>query len=370
MKTSDSKRKIVSHVLYSGLGGHGSVFFSLVEADKKDEFDFRANFVGVEEMTKEYVNSCERLQVPFVYLQKKNGLHPGAFFKLFGLFRKQKPAAIFLHGVGFSIISAFWYKMTRPRTRIMVRDTQAHHLKTKFEWIWLFFGILLSGRIIVLTEASGQGIKKKFGWMVGKKKLVVIPNGLNMDKYQPANKEPGSNKIIIGMQSRLQPIKDHPTLIRAFEKILKDLPAHYLELHIAGAGETMPALKRLVAEAGLQRNVIFHGMLGEKELLTFMHSLDIYVHATFGETLSNSIMQAMASGLPVIASDVWGVSNMIKDNDTGFLYESGNVEQLASLMEQLIREPGKRRALGITARVNAEKEYSNQTMFKRYSELV
>jgi L-malate glycosyltransferase len=112
-----------------------------------------------------------------------------------------------------------------------------------------------------------------------------------------------------------------------------------------------------------------YGMLNENELLPFMQSLDIYVHATFGETLSNSIMQAMACGLPIIASDVWGVNNMIQNNGNGLLYESQNDAMLADEISELIVNVEKRKTLGKSARIFAEQNYSNQVMFNSYKQL-
>ena len=357
------------HMLYSGLGGHGSVFFSLVEADIKKEFDYRAVFCGTVNMLDDYKINCRRLQVPYHYLTKKNGVHTPSFFHLFKFFFKNRPTVIFLHGVTFGIISAFCYKIIKPRTKIIVRDTQAHHLKTRMEWFWMFFCILLAKRIVVLTEVSAEGLKKKFGWMVQKKKIVLIPNGLKIEKYKPVGRLSTEKKIAIGMQSRLQPIKDHPTLLRAFAILKEKFTNYSLSLHIAGDGETMPTIQELIKELGLQESVRLHGMLNESELIEFMHSLDIYVHATFGETLSNSIMQAMACGLPVIASDVWGVNNMITNNQTGLLYKSGDFEQLATLLEKLFNSPELRTTLGNAARDFAINQYSDAVMFSRYKQL-
>ncbi len=361
-------KKILTHYLYSGLGGHGSVFFSLVEADKEHEFDYRAVFCGIEELREEYKNSCERLALPYEYVKKKRGR--GAYFKVFRIFSRIRPSVLFLHGVSFSIVSATWYKITRPGTRILVRDTQAHHLKSKSEWFWMFFCLLFSNRMIFLTPESAAGVRKRFGWFARKKKLVVIPNGLKIENYKPvAIKPAAATDFVIGMQSRLQPIKDHPVLIKAFKQLKEMNPGKKLSLHIAGDGETMPQLKKMVAELGLEDSVKLFGMLNGNELISFMGSLDIYVHATFGETLSNSIMQSLACGLPTIASNVWGVNNMIWPDQNGLLYESGNAEQLASEINELVGNEEKRRRLGAAARQFALDHYDNAVMFRSYREL-
>jgi len=365
----EQQRKVIQHYLFSGLGGPGGVFFSLVEADKQREFDYRALFCGVEEVREEYKANCLRLNIPYSYLRKKKGFDLGAYFSTFRHLRRNKPAVTFIHGVSYCIIPAFWYKLTRPRAKIIVRDTQAHHLKTRVEWFWMFFCLLLAKRIVFLTDASADGIKKKFGWWARRKKFVIIPNGLKIEDYKILNEFSVDGPIEIGMQSRMQPIKDHPLLLKAF-KLLKEMnPGHPLHLQIAGDGETFQAVKTLRAELGLVDSVTLHGMLNAPALHTMMESLDIYVHATMGETLSNSIMQAMAGGIPVIASDVWGVNNMITDGGNGLLYEPGNAQQLATKLNGLIHDVEKRKRLGANARKFAEENYDNAVMFRRYKEL-
>jgi len=362
-------KKIIQHLLYSGLGGHGSVFFSLVEADDKQEFEYRAVFCGIEKLREEYSENCRRLKIPFEMIEKKRGFDAGVYWKLFREFKRNRPATIFLHGVSF-LMPAVWYKMTRPATKIIVRDTQAHHLKSRAEWFWLFFCLWFAKKIVLLSQASVDRIKQKMGWLVRKEKLVIIPNGMNLAKYQPVyHRTTTSRQLAIGMQSRLQPIKDHPTLLRAFKKVRELLPDYPVSLHIAGDGETMQAIKSLISELGLNDSVYLHGRLNEKELLSFMQSLDIYVHATFGEMMSNSIMQAMACGLPIIASDVWGVNNMISEGENGLLYSGENAEQLAGLLAQLVISCEKRNELGLRARKFAENNYSNEIMFRRYRDL-
>ena len=100
------------------------------------------------------------------------------------------------------------------------------------------------------------------------------------------------------MQSRLVPIKDHITLIKALSIVKNSLKTE-IKLRLAGDGETLPLFKELVLRLNVGENVEFCGMLNEKELAAFTSSLDIYIHATHGETLSTALMQAQAFGLPI-----------------------------------------------------------------------
>ena len=110
-------------------------------------------------------------------------------------------------------------------------------------------------------------------------------------------------------------------------------------------------------------------MLNEKELLDFLWSLDIYVHASLGETMSNAILQAMACGIPVVASDVPGINNMIQHNITGMLVPPLEPGLLALELNELISNKEERERLGKAARSFAKEKFSNFTMFEEYKKV-
>jgi len=360
-------KKIV-HLLYSGLGGHGSVFFSLIKADKECRFKTEAVFCGIEKVREDYVSQCNELNIPYQAVQKKRGPDPLVFWKLYKAFRRAKPDVLFLHGATF-ILPAVMYKKLNRSVKIIVRDTQAHHLKNKREWYWLKMAIRHSSHLVFLTKESFEGVSKRMDSALLRQKAVIISNGLDIDLYSPVSPADLSSGIVIGMQSRLQPIKDHPTLLKAFALLLKKYPEKGLLLRIAGDGETRASLEQLAKELGIDKQTEFCGMLNESDLVHFMQSLNIYVHASFGETMSNSIMQAMSCGLPVIASDVWGINNMITNEENGMLVEPENEKKLCVEMDRIINEKTLRRQLADNARAYAEKEFSSEELFKRYSRL-
>lgn len=341
----------------------------MVKANVSGEFVFAALFCGVEPIRQEYIAGCERSGIPYRYIAKKSGLDLKVYRNVLQAFGEQKPDLIFLHGSSF-ILPAFLYKLLRPKTKIFVRDSQAYHLKTKMDWVWLFLACHLSDKIIFLTKEAAFQTKKKFKGLVPAGKIHIIGNGLELGDYTVAGSIPGKEPFVIGMQSRLQKIKDHTTLLRAFAQVTQQLPHLPLLLRIAGDGETREELVRLTASLGLSGKVEFTGMLDKANLDAFMKSLNLYVHASFGETMSTSVMQAMAYGLPVIGSDVFGISNMIIHQENGLLYESQNTEALARLMAELITDVEKRSRLALNARQYAEEHFSNLTMYNRYKKLM
>jgi glycosyltransferase involved in cell wall biosynthesis len=360
-------KKIV-HVLYSGLGGHGSVFFSLVKADKNKMFNTGAIFCGIEKIRNDYVYQCKQLGVPYQSIRKIRRFDPFIFLKLFKAFRKARPDVLFLHGATF-ILPVLLYKKFHRKLKIIVRDTQAHHLKTKREKYWLKLAARHCDNLVFLTKESLDEALNELNIPSLHNKCLVISNGLDTELYSPVPARDLSEKIVIGMQSRLQPIKDHPTLLKAFALLIKKYPNRQVVLRIAGDGETRADLEKLAEELQIDKQTEFCGMLNEKDLIDFMHSLDIYVHASFGETMSNSIMQAMACGLPIIASDVWGINNMITGNENGILFQSKDELRLCECLNTLILDENIRTKLAGNARLYGEKEFSSKELFDKYSQL-
>jgi len=358
----------ITHILYSGLGGHASVFFSLVKGDAKKEFSSSALFCGIEKIKNDYVEQCRTLNVPYDHILKKRGADFRAYGAIYKGLKKLKPDILFLHGASF-ILPAIIFKLFNRHAKLIIRDTQAIHLKSTTEWLWLRIALYFSDNLIFLTKESLEGVLNKTGYKKILVKGVIISNGLDTNFYSPVLQRPPSGRIVFGMQSRLQSIKDHPTLLHAFVLLKKRYPVLNMFLRIAGEGETMASLQQLKRELGIDTEVDFCGMLAEKDLLNFMHSLDIYVHASHGETMSNSIMQAMSCGLPIIASNVWGINNMITDGDNGLLYRAGDAHDLCEKMACLIDLKDRRVLLAQKARAYAVKEFSLQQLFCRYRQV-
>lgn len=364
MSTQINNIKIV-HLLYSGLGGHSSVFFNIASSKAGVQFSHIAFFGGVETLNQDSESRCINQSIPFIFLLKKQGVDLKFNYQIFKTLLKDRPKILMLHGAGF-LIPVLFYKIISLKTRILIRDTQAPHLKTKFDWCLLIIAHFFCDKMVFLTVESFQSLKKVLNFLFNNSKSLIIPNGVNSIQFYQKTSLFNKETVNLGMQSRLQQIKDHPTLIKAFSLLIAKNTDYNFKLHIAGDGATIGQLKFLTSQLKLEDHIIFYGMLEEEELIDFMQNLDIYIHATFGETMSNSILQAMACGLPIVASDVKGVNNLIKNNQNGLLYESENIQQLMEKIYYLVINPIIATEVGNTARNEVENHYSNEIMNLKY----
>jgi glycosyltransferase involved in cell wall biosynthesis len=358
----------ILHVLYSGLGGHGNVFFSMVNADLKKEFEYEALFNGIEDIREEYIERCCKNNISFSFIKKKAGRHLFFFYKIFKAVKKSDAHIIFIHG-GVQLPPVWLAKITSFKKRsIIVRETQAIHLKSPREKLALEIAMKLADKVVFLSEnyrlQTHQYLGKKYNDSI----VCVIPNGIDLNTFCPLkNKSDGIVKL--GMQSRIVSIKDHDTLIKAFALLQKKYPLQTFKLYIAGDGEGRPKLENKVLAAKLEGSIIFEGILAEKDLPAFLQKLDVYIHASFGETMSTSIMQAMACGKAIVASDVDGINNMIIDGVTGLLVKVKDSEHMANAIASLVFNNTLKSKLENAALETAKAKFNNSQMFLKYKNI-
>ena len=169
-----------------------------------------------------------------------------------------------------------------------------------------------------------------------------------------------ANSMLIGIVARLDPIKDHPTLLRAFAGIANRHPDAHLV--VAGDGPARPALER----HGV-RQVHFLG--SRSDIPDLLRGLDLFVLTSLNEGISNTILEAMASGLPVVASRVGGNPELVREGVDGMLFPAGNVENLAKCLDRYLGDENSRRKHGKNARERALEKFSVQAMVAQYEEV-
>jgi glycosyltransferase involved in cell wall biosynthesis len=361
--TIENKKKI-TQILYSGLGGHASVAFSLTDADEaKKHMQPHMLFYGVEQVKESYVEKCKAEGIEWNAVQKNEGFDVASYQAVFTALKRQRPEVIILHSV--NLIWLVYAASKLLRFRIIAVEHQANHLKTRNDWLYSRLCLLLADKVVYLTEAYKAEIKQKLPKYFNGKKTEVISNGIDVHYFKPACK-PNNLSFVFGMLSRINDIKDHTTLLRAFA-LLQHPSA---QLIIAGEGPQLEKLKALAYSLHIADRVSFPGLLEGDQILHFFHRLNVYVHASLGETMSTAIMQAMACSLPIIASDVHGINNMISHEHNGLLVAVKDPESMRVALLRVIQDQTLACQLSAKAREHAEMHYSNEVMAKSYLRLL
>jgi len=358
--------KIVN-IIYSGLGGHASVVFSVIEGDKLLQNTHCIIFFGIEPVPAAYKQKCELLGINFYSILKKPGIDLDSVRKIIFILKSINPKVIVLHTINL-IIPIYQYA-NKYKIQIISVEHQSNELKIKREWAYSFLLMLLSDKVVYLTEVYKMQMMKKLGIFFKNEKISVINNGINLLLFKPVDNE-NTEVLNIGMLSRLMPTKDHITLIYSFYELLnKYNGVCKIKLNIAGDGSTKGDLVRQVLGLGIEDHVCFTGMIPENKSIDFLNAQNIYVHASLGETMSTSIMQAMACNKAIIASDVKGINNMLKNGETALLIPPKNKVRLTEAFIILIENKLLRKKLGKNAGEYAKENFSNEIMFKKYSKL-
>jgi len=200
----------------------------------------------------------------------------------------------------------------------------------------------------------------------------TIINGVDSERFYPSKTTIKLKKslaipldaIIIGTVGRLVKVKNYPSLIRALKSVRLKHPK--VILLFAGDGPEKESLLTQVKQAELTDNVKFLGRRDDIQAL--MNLFDMFVLPSFSEGLSNTLLESMACGTPVIASNVGGNSEIIKNGETGYLYPSDDSDRLADILITLLEDVDKRTRLGQQARRHIESRFSINSMVKNYED--
>lgn len=219
----------------------------------------------------------------------------------------------------------------------------------------------------VADEAEGIGIPKS--------RVHKIPNGVDVDIFHPYDETKKAvtriklaapdNQFIIFV-GRLAPEKNIESLLEAWSLVDISYQANW-KLLIVGDGPLQKYLKDLAQEYGVNHSVVF---LGESSnVVDWLGISDIYVLTSNAEGLSNSLLEAMSVGLPVITTNVSGVKDLRIDDNAGFVVPVGDIQALSRRLDYLMYSKSKRQEMGLIARSIILDNYSVKHVAKRYEAL-
>jgi glycosyltransferase involved in cell wall biosynthesis len=199
-------------------------------------------------------------------------------------------------------------------------------------------------------------------WRLDERRVRYIPNGIDLSRFAPGA---GSARAVpvIGTVAALRAEKNLSRLLRAFALIRRDRPAR---LAIVGDGPERPALEALATSLGVAAAVDFAGHMAEPQRA--YETFDIFALSSDTEQMPLSLLEAMAAGLPVAATDVGDVAVMLAEENRRFVTALDDAA-LAGALAALLDAPALRRDLGAANRARAERDYDERSMVRAYAEL-
>lgn len=218
-------------------------------------------------------------------------------------------------------------------------------------------------RVIALNKEISQELVKT-GFVPDQ--IVRIPNGVGVDTYQKLDYhfQPPARLVFVG---RLRPQKGLDTLLPALAQLQTAYPDYRWQLVIFGEGPAREQYETLTAELGIAGQVQFAGYV--PDLLKRLAGSDIFVLPSRAEGMSNALLEAMAAGLPCIATEISGNTDLIQDGLNGLLVRPDEAEALTTALAKLLDSPALRERLGRQARETVCQKYSIEAVANRYLEL-
>ena len=185
-------------------------------------------------------------------------------------------------------------------------------------------------KIIVPSRFLGQVFSKR------QVETQIVANIIDLDRFSPINKDSKEDAPHLLVARNLELIYDNVTAVQAFNEILKIYPK--AKLTIAGTGPELENLQTLVSELGISTQVTFTGRVDTKKMPALYQSADVMLNPSRVDNMPNSILEALASGVPVVSTNVGGIPYMVEDEVTALLVPPENHLAMANAIQRVLQD--------------------------------
>jgi len=372
VKPANDMRPLVAHVMYRfDTGGLENGVVNLINHMPAEHY--RHAVIALTEIT-DFRQRVQRDDVEFIALNKAPGHGVWLFPKLFALFRRLRPAIVHSRN-----LAALEVQLPAWAAGVPVRIHGEHGRdigdldgsNVTYQRVRRFYRPFVSFYLALSRDLADYLAHKIH---IPESKMLQIYNGVDVDRFQPAG--PGDTTpgcpfsrpeyFIVGTVGRMQRVKDQPTLTRAFIRALDMDPAlrPRLRLVLIGDGPLRDDCHRLLADAGLSDLAWLPGE--RSDIPEIMRGFDCFVLPSLAEGISNTVLEAMASGLPVIATAVGGNADLVAAGVSGEIVPPADVESMAQQICRLASHPDLARRMGRAGRESVERKFSMSAMVAAY----
>jgi glycosyltransferase involved in cell wall biosynthesis len=219
-------------------------------------------------------------------------------------------------------------------------------------------------RVVVVCESLGQLARRTQPDL----RYVVIENGVDVNVFRPRARGPNpadGRPLRCIAVARLIERKGLATLVEA----VRIVGPEHIRLEIVGSGPAERGLRDLTARLGLERAVQFSGALERAEVAERCREADLFTLVPRQEAFGNAFAEALASGLPIIGSDVGGIPDLVRQGENGFLVPPDDPAAVARVIQRFASDPALRAAMGAVNRARAESQLSWERVAERHLEL-
>jgi glycosyltransferase involved in cell wall biosynthesis len=306
--------------------------------------------------------------IAFLSLGMRKGLaDPRGWIRFHHWLKQQAPDVIHAH-LPHAAWLARWSRLAAP-IPVLVDTLHSSSTGTLARCLGYRWSNWLPDRVTAVSQAVAD--THLSASMVTEDKLTVLPNGVDVEAWRPdaavriaTRRELGfGNEFLWFAAGRLEPVKDYPSLMRAFVQV-----SDAARLVIAGRGPLQDELARMAQALGLENRVLFLGF--QTDIRRWMQAADGFVLASRWEGLPMGLLEAAACALPAVATDVAGTREVIVDGHTGWLVPARDTAALGEAMKRMMRTPSEeRRAIGERARQQVIERFSLEAVLDQWETL-
>lgn len=317
--------------------------------------------------------TVHEFQIPNLY--GREAVRQGFRFARF--LRAARIDVLHCHDVYSNVFGSVWGRVARVPAIIVSRRWWSSLPQRKLR-VANRIAYRLASRVLANSAAVGESVRTAEG--VAAARIAVVPNFVESDAFEapgPAARlalldslgVPAARRLV-GIVARLDPVKDHRTLLQAFALLVERAPDAHLV--VVGDGPMRSELESLACELGIGGDVTFAGMRANRPNLH--HLFDVSVLTSRSEGFPNSIVEAMAAGRAVVATGVGGVCDAVADGTTGLLVQPGDAPAVAHALGRLLDAPETASRMGDAGRVRANALFGEEAVLSGlaalYQELV
>lgn len=332
-----------------------------------------------------------------IYLAKEKGVRPViipelgrqispikdvlALCKIFMLIKREKPDIVHTHTAKAGALGRAAAVLAGVPVRI--HTFHGHIFESYFNKFYIAVFLLIERILALFTKfivVVSQAQKKEIGErykITGPEKIRVIPLGLELEQFFLAGGCAGKLRgelglgegvIIVGIVGRLVPVKNHKMFLDAANMLTGLLEGQFrVKYLIVGDGEERTSLEEYAKKLGLGNDTVFFGW--REDMAGIYSDLDIVGLTSFNEGTPVALIEALAAGRPVVATDVGGVADVVKEGVNGYLVASGDARAFALRLADLVKDPGKRSEFGLNGCRTVREAFSKERLVRDLADL-
>ncbi len=368
---------LIAHIIFRlGVGGLENGLVNLINHMPVEKYQHA--IICLKDST-DFRKRLKRQDVAIYSLNKKEGHDIGTFFRLYKLLRTIQPDIV--HTRNLAAIECqlpAWIAGVKYRVHGEhgwdVFDPDGNNVK--YQLLRRLLKPLIHQFIPLSLHLQRYLVEKIH---VADNKITRICNGVDTTKFYPLNGAKNrlvdcpfafqSNELVIGTVGRMHGVKDQITLVNAYVLLMRNNPEFngLVKLIIIGEGPLRNEAMRLLRQESLDHDAWLPGE--RKDIAEIMRNLDLFVLPSQAEGISNTILEGMATGLPVVATKVGGNPELVQHNITGSLVTKADPEALAVILQEYILNKDKRQWQGDNGLQRILSEFSLNAMVKQYTDV-